>query len=993
MKLPRPQLDDRTAFEMISQAKQRIRDLGGDWQDLSPSDPGVTLLELFAYLTEQLQYRLNRVPELHYVALLDLIGVRIAPPTAAMVELQLRREEPGVGGAGAIPRGSVFATEGRGGPAVEFTTASDLVLAADEASWTVRAYNARLHPPEVVGHGTGLPGHSVGLPAARVPVVAPLRDLPSFRLWVEEPGAPEGALLFDGGNFVRWREVESFADTAPTDPVFRLDRVRGVVEFAPAVQRLVVDSKETRLHFAEGEEDGLSIEALPTAPGEAPRAAIRLSGGARRFSSAAEVDLGDGVEVTEVSVEAGGTALQITLRLDPAVTPGWRDVVVRKGGEVWTLGAGLRVLPPDLESHPLPRGRVPGEGMRVLVESWSGGGARGNVGPNSIARGPLPGGLQVINPRPATGGRDVETLANAMERGPQELKELRRVVTSEDYEALVLRTSGSVSRASATAKRDRWVHAAPGTVEVTLVPAVPLEARGPHGHVRRTDLESRADGGGGADLERERILRSIESRKPLGTRTEVSWCRYKDVQVRARLRVHPGVDPKQVQDEVMRTLHDAISPLDWPFERPLLLSDVYELILRNPSVNYVASASMRVDLDVGEVFAIQPDRHQPHTFFAAAEGGIFRSLNDGRTWEGSHPTGAKVEGRGIVSSRINAGQVFAILEVTGEQGRKASKIIESRDCGETWHPLTSEEPWQLHDLELLERRTDDQLLLLATSKGLREVRVGPGANAEVVEFTSRGQRIGADEAIRALATGRSPRGEDVLYLAFDDRILMTRGGLFDRNFITLPPIGHDLRPLCLLVEERKVGGDSAPRLWAGLDSAGTRGRGVAFGDINPDGSVTAWTLVDEVRESREDVQSKPWDAGTAYAVLQRGDTIFVATHQGGVGRVIGEGQTTALQLPSPSGGLPVRGLEGRLFEPVQALCGLGAEGVLAGVKMGADSPSRANLGVYVSPDGSVAWEQRSGAIVETIDMPAGYLPVSMAHELIIDTETGREGAR
>jgi len=993
MKLPRPQLDDRTAFQMIAAAKQRVRDLGGDWQDLSPSDPGVTLLELFAYLTEQLQYRLNRVPELHYIALLDLIGVRITPPTAAMVELRLTRDEPGVGGGPTIPRGATFSTKGRGGAPVTFTTAADAVLGAGEDGWTVRAYHARLHPPAVVGHGTGMPGQTVPLPAERVPVVAPLRDLPSFRLWVEDTNDAEGALAFDGGSFVRWREVESFADTAPGDPVFRLDRVRGVIEFAPAVQRLVVDSTETRLQFADATRDGLQILPVSRASDGSPRASLHVAGGSQRFSTAAEVQLGEGVEVTNVAVDPSGSSLVITMRLDPAVRPGWRDVVVRKSGHEWTLPAGLRVLPPDLEAHPVPRGRVPGEGMRVLVESWSGGGGRGNVGPGTIDRGATPGGFSVSNPRPATGGRDVESLANAMQRGPQELKELRRVVTSEDYEALVLRTSGSVSRASATAKRDRWVHAAPGTVEVTLVPAVPDHARGAHGHVRRADLESRADGGDGADLERERILRSLDARKPLGTRTEVAWCRYKDVKVRARLRVHPGVDPQQVHDAVQRALHSEISPLSWPFERPLLLSDIYEVILRNPSVNYVADASMRIDLDVGEVFAIHPDRHQPRTYFAAAEGGIFRSLNDGQTWEGSHPVGEGSEGRGVVSSAINAGQVFAVIETTDAQGRRMSEIHVSRDCGESWRRLTKGEPWQLHGMELLERRTDDQLLLLATSRGLREVRIQDRAASELVEFTSRGQRIGSNEAIRAIATGRSPRGEDVLYIAFDDRILMTRSGLFDRSFITFPPIGHDLRPLCLTVEDRKVDGESAPRLWAGLDSAGTRGRGVAYGDMNADGSVTQWTLVDKVRESREDIGSKPWDAGTAYAVLQRGVQMFVATHQGGVGRVIGEGDQSALQLPSPSGGLPVRGLEGRLFEPVQTLCALGERGILAGVRMGADSPSRANLGVYVSPDGVSGWEQRSGAVVETIEMPSGYLPVSEAHELVIETDRGQGDAR
>ena len=43
----------------------------------------MTLIELFAWMTDQLLYRLNRVPDRHYIKFLDLIGVSLFPPTAA----------------------------------------------------------------------------------------------------------------------------------------------------------------------------------------------------------------------------------------------------------------------------------------------------------------------------------------------------------------------------------------------------------------------------------------------------------------------------------------------------------------------------------------------------------------------------------------------------------------------------------------------------------------------------------------------------------------------------------------------------------------------------------------------------------------------------------------------------------------------------------------------------------------------------------------------
>ena len=48
-----------------------------EWTDYNDSDPGITLIQLFAYLAEQVGYRLNRVPEKNHVELLKLLGVRL----------------------------------------------------------------------------------------------------------------------------------------------------------------------------------------------------------------------------------------------------------------------------------------------------------------------------------------------------------------------------------------------------------------------------------------------------------------------------------------------------------------------------------------------------------------------------------------------------------------------------------------------------------------------------------------------------------------------------------------------------------------------------------------------------------------------------------------------------------------------------------------------------------------------------------------------------
>ncbi|MGH3991595.1 MAG: putative baseplate assembly protein, partial [Pseudonocardiaceae bacterium] len=83
MALPAPNLDDRRFQDLVDDAKRLVQQRCPEWTDHNVSDPGVTLIETFASMVDQLGYRLNRVPDRHYLRFLDLIGVRLYPPTAA----------------------------------------------------------------------------------------------------------------------------------------------------------------------------------------------------------------------------------------------------------------------------------------------------------------------------------------------------------------------------------------------------------------------------------------------------------------------------------------------------------------------------------------------------------------------------------------------------------------------------------------------------------------------------------------------------------------------------------------------------------------------------------------------------------------------------------------------------------------------------------------------------------------------------------------------
>ena len=95
--LPEIVLDDRRFQELVSEARTRIALSCPEWTEHNVSDPGITLIELFAWMTDMLIYRLNRVPDKLHVALLELLGVQLHGPTAARTQIRFRLAAPAEG--------------------------------------------------------------------------------------------------------------------------------------------------------------------------------------------------------------------------------------------------------------------------------------------------------------------------------------------------------------------------------------------------------------------------------------------------------------------------------------------------------------------------------------------------------------------------------------------------------------------------------------------------------------------------------------------------------------------------------------------------------------------------------------------------------------------------------------------------------------------------------------------------------------------------------
>jgi hypothetical protein len=93
MPLNQPILDDRSYQQILREALARIPVHNPEWTNFNDSDPGVTLLQLFAFMSESLLYRANQIPRDNRLKFLNLLGIGLqaAAPATGFVVIRSER--------------------------------------------------------------------------------------------------------------------------------------------------------------------------------------------------------------------------------------------------------------------------------------------------------------------------------------------------------------------------------------------------------------------------------------------------------------------------------------------------------------------------------------------------------------------------------------------------------------------------------------------------------------------------------------------------------------------------------------------------------------------------------------------------------------------------------------------------------------------------------------------------------------------------------------
>ncbi|MEB3295226.1 MAG: putative baseplate assembly protein [Synechococcales bacterium] len=146
-KLPRANLDDRTYKDLVDECILRIPRYCPEWTNYNASDPGITLIELFAWLTDQMLMRFNQVPRRNYIAFLEMLGISLLPPQPSHTEITfyLTQAQTRENAFPPIAAGTEVATERRDNEeAIIFSTDRDLHIGIPRIRYFLTAEQAHL---------------------------------------------------------------------------------------------------------------------------------------------------------------------------------------------------------------------------------------------------------------------------------------------------------------------------------------------------------------------------------------------------------------------------------------------------------------------------------------------------------------------------------------------------------------------------------------------------------------------------------------------------------------------------------------------------------------------------------------------------------------------------------------------------------------------------------------------------------------------------------
>lgn len=607
MSLPAPQLDDRTFQGLVDEAKRMVQQRCPEWTDHNVSDPGITLIETFAYMVDQLVWRLNRVPEKTYIKFLELLGLSLRPPAAARTDvtfwLSAELDSDVV-----VPAGVKVSTPRTEVEGIAFTTTETLtIMPCSRTFVATEIENLQVNHTDTLDNGA--PFYAFG----RVPNVGDCfyvglsKAVPHHAVTIEFGCEIEGVgvdpryppVVWEAWVGSRWEEC-----AVERDETGGLNRNGEVVLHLPAEHA----SHAGILRLAAG---WVRCRVVQNAEWQPAYSASPRIHSVRAFTSGASVEVvnADIVrdEICGISEAVPGQRFRLQHRpvvpieggytIDVSALEGWQEwvqvetfalsgphdqhaMIEEATGEI-VFGPAVREPDGTLRHF----GAVPEKGAAIRIREYrTGGGRDGNVATGTITelRDNVPFITTVSNRGGALGGADGETMENAKIRGPLVLQTRHRAVTRDDFEHLAVDANPRVARARCVPAGSDGETA--GGVRVLIVPQI---EDGPNGSIDFGDLAP-------SDEVLEAVREYLDDRRVVGTRVVVESAAYVPVSIVARMRAKPRYDVRKLEQAALKALYTHFHPVrggtegtGWTFGRTVTPGEAYSVLNSVPGVEAV----------------------------------------------------------------------------------------------------------------------------------------------------------------------------------------------------------------------------------------------------------------------------------------------------------------------------------------------------------------------------------------------------------------------
>ncbi len=610
MVLPAPNLDDRHFQDLVDDAKRLVQQRCPEWTDHNVSDPGVTLIEAFAQMVDQLIYRLNRVPERNYIKFLELIGVELRPPAAArgrvtfwlsapQPQTVLVRAETEV----ATPRTDVE-------DPVVFSTIKDL----DIVPCSFARAGAMAAGGEAVDHSVALrsggefecfqsspqPGDAllIGLSNAVPACAVVIRMDCHVRGVGVRPDWPP--LIWEAWTGSGWASCD-----VDRDDTGGMNKAGDVVLHLPERHETSILARNragwVRCRLLTPEEGQPTYTASPRIRS---LSAFTIGGTARMVHARV-------IRNEDIGVSDGTPAQRFLLQRRPVVPWEERSVLqviddtgvtdwmaVEHFSESGSADACFHIdaFAGEVQFGPAVRqgdgtlrqyGAVPPKGAHLrLVVYRTGGGVSGNVatGQIRVLKTSVPYVARVENRTPAVGGARAEDIEDAKLRGPLVLRSRGRAVTAEDFVELTKQVAPEIARV-------HCIGAEAGGVRVLVVPAV---AGDEVGRIRREDLQPLPES-------LSRISAYLDERRLVGTRMVIEPPEYQWITAVISVRARARYRGEDVRKEVLAAVYRLFDPLlggpegnGWPLGRSVQAHEVNAALARIPGVDMAEEVSVQL---------------------------------------------------------------------------------------------------------------------------------------------------------------------------------------------------------------------------------------------------------------------------------------------------------------------------------------------------------------------------------------------------------------